>query len=141
MTMAATNTPAIGTKTVSTCGTETTYNGTVYCTLDVTDFAQIPVPGYASMNESFDFDGVLFQIVCPSNYSGCPGQAAVKTIVPLGVVEFELTFPDGTTETLNGLWNDAAPPPVLSVHSNPVAGFEIVGPFNSLRLVLLVQAQ
>ncbi len=137
-TVPPTNVP---TTVIETCGNIVNLNGVSYCSLDVSDYAQIGVPGYATMNESLKFDGVLFQNVCPSIYSGCPGQQATKELILMGVVEFNLTFPDGTNETLTALLGDDIPPPVLSGHSNPTAGFEILGPFSSLKLLLLVQEQ
>ncbi|HVP23605.1 MAG TPA: hypothetical protein VMS77_06810 [Conexivisphaerales archaeon] len=125
---------------VDTCATKMTFNGTVYCSFDVTGFTTVSNQGYANMNHPVDFMGVLFQTICPYGYDGCPNPGTVTTVTSLGVVQMNLTFADRRSEMVSVVFGDDIPPPVLSKHSNPVAGFEILGPYDSLKLVLLVQA-
>lgn len=128
-----------GTTTVDVCNTKMTYNGTIFCSLDVTSFTTLRVPGYASMNRFVEFMGVLFQMNCPYGYDGCPNPGTVE-VMDMGVVSMSVTFADGTNETLSFPYTAGISFPVLSKHSNPAAGFEIVGPFDSMELLLLVQA-
>jgi hypothetical protein len=128
-------------KTVGTCGTKMTFNGTVYCSLDVTSFTTVGMQRYANMNHPVNFMGVLFQTVCPSNYEGCPSQGPTTTTVPLGVVILNLTFGDGTNETISVLFGDGCPssPILTQQHLAPQAGFYLVcGPPS--KLFLLVEA-
>jgi hypothetical protein len=138
--------PSTKTETVDTCDNEMTFNGTVYCSLDVTGFTTLGIPGYSYMSRSVNFMGVLFQTVCPSDQEGCPSQKGTTvTAWNMGVLTFNMTFADGTSETLTALLGDTCPPPMLTQnHYSPRAGFYLDCVSGSLggqlKLFLLVEA-
>jgi len=132
--------------TVDTCGTEVTFNGTQYCSLDVSAFTTVSVQRYANMNHPVKFMGVLFQTVCPSDYEGCPSQGATLTVMTMGVVKLNLTFGDGTNETVSVVFADSCPnsPVLTQQHLAPQAGFYLDcvtgSPVGPIKLILLVEA-
>jgi hypothetical protein len=140
-----TSTPPSNLVTVDTCGTEVTFNGTQYCSLDVSNFTTVSLQSYANMNHPVNFMGVLFQTVCPSYYEGCPIQGATTTVMPVGIVELNLTFGDGTNETVSALLGISCPnsPILTQQHLAPQAGFYLDcvtgSPVGPIKLILLVE--
>src|ERR1700730_2061439 len=64
-------TPSLVAETIDTCSSQIILNATHYCSLDVTNFTSIGVPGRATMNRSVRFVGVLFQTICEGNIGSC----------------------------------------------------------------------
>jgi hypothetical protein len=88
--------------------------------------------------------GVNFTTSCgngePCGNIGCPPFTnGTCVVMDLGFIKLNMGFQDGTNETLNVAIGDAIPGPTLSKHSNPRAGFEMQGPFSSMKLILLVE--
>jgi hypothetical protein len=104
-------------------------NGSFYYADDVSSDIEVDNPGYAHFhNASVTFDGVKFETICPQEYSGCPepaGNKTVQTQVWMGVYEFNMTFPNGTTETTQGFIGDSTYTFALSNHASPRAGILI----------------
>jgi hypothetical protein len=86
-------------------------NGSFYYADDISSDIEVANPGYAYFhNASVTFDGVKFETICPQDYLGCPVPAGNKTTqtvtVMLGVYRFNMTFPNGTTVTTQGVIGD-----------------------------------
>jgi DNA-binding HxlR family transcriptional regulator len=129
--------------TVSTCDAKVIFNGTMYCSLDVSNDTELGVPGYAKMSQSFNFMGVLFTTVCPSNIAGCPTNGTTMTFISLGVVSLNLTFSDGSSEALYTIFGDSCPntPVLTQQHLTPRAGFLLYcADGSAMKLYLLVGA-
>jgi hypothetical protein len=106
-------------------------DGSFYYADDISSNVVVQNPGYAYfLNASVTFDGVKFEMICPQGYSGCPlasGNATTQIVtqVLLGVYKFNMTFSDGTTETILGFIGDATYTFALSNHVSPRAGILI----------------
>jgi len=82
-------------------------------------------PGYSYfLNGSITFDGVKFQTICPATYPDCPGSNSSSTIVRAGAIRFNMTFPDGNTETAGIVIGDSIYTFIIS-HHYPKAGMLI----------------
>jgi hypothetical protein len=103
-------------------------SGSYYWADDVSRDINVPNPGYSYfLNGSVTFDGVKFTTICPPTYSGCPGSngnSTTVTTVLAGAIRFNMTFPDGTTETTGEVIGDSIFTLVLSQHQ-PRAGMLI----------------
>jgi hypothetical protein len=103
-------------------------NGSFYWADDVSKDTVIGMPGYSYFkNTSVTFDGVKFQTICAPIYSGCPIPAGVtitQETVMAGAISFNMTFPDGSTETSGSVIGDSIYTFILSQH-NPKAGMLI----------------
>ena len=104
-------------------------NGSYFWADDVSKDIVVGLPGYSYfLNTSITFDGVTFTTICPSVYSGCPIPTGTtlqnRMTVTLGVIKFNMTFPDKTTETTGEAIGDSIYSYVLSDHS-PRAGMLI----------------
>lgn len=105
-------------------------NGSLYYADDVSNDTVVQNPGYAYfLNASVTFSGVRFEMICPTIYAGCPipTGTAVKnqTIVLAGAFRFNMTFPDGSTETTGNIIGDSTYVFALSQHTDPRAGILI----------------
>jgi hypothetical protein len=105
-------------------------NGSLYYADDISKDTVVQNPGYAYfLNGSVTFDGVKFETICPSTYSGCPtptGTAVQNQMtVMAGAVKMNVTFPDRSTETIGEVFGDSTYAFVLSQHTNPRAGLVI----------------
>jgi hypothetical protein len=119
--------------------------GSLYYADNVSSDMEVQNPGYAYfLNASVTFDGVKFETVCPQSYSECLApignkttQTVTVTVPPLGVYRFDMTFPDGKTETTEGFLDDASYTLALSNHVSPRAGMLIEGngPYHAFLLV------
>ena len=93
---------------------------TYYWADDVSKDVVIGLPGYSYfLNGSVAFDGIMFQTICPPIYRGCPGSDSNSTIVTAGAIRFNMTFPDGTTETTGDVIGDSIFTLILSQHQPP----------------------
>jgi hypothetical protein len=86
-------------------------NGSLYYADDISSDTVVQNPGYTYFrNTSVAFDGVKFETVCPQEDLGCPVLAGNKTTqtvtVMLGVYQFKMTFPNGTTVTTGSAIGD-----------------------------------
>ena len=100
-------------------------NGSFFWADDVSKDILIGMPGYSYfLNGSVTFDGVRFQTVCPSDYRDCPGSNDSSTTVLAGAIRFNMTFPDGKTETAGDVIGDSIYTFVISQHY-PKAGMVI----------------
>jgi hypothetical protein len=100
-------------------------NGSFYWADDVSKDITIGMPGYSYFrNASVTFDGVKFQTICPPGYGGCPGSGSSFTTVLAGAIRFNMTFPDGRTETGGDVIGDSIYTFVISQHY-PRAGMLI----------------
>jgi hypothetical protein len=85
----------------------------------------IGMPGYSYfLNGSVTFDGVKFRTICPASYGGCPGSNSNSKTVTIGAISFNMTFPDGTTETAGKVIGDSIFTLIISQHQ-PRAGMYI----------------
>ena len=103
-------------------------NGTLFYADDVSNDTHVENPGYSYFtNRSVTFDGVKFEMLCPPSYDGCPAEVGVNQTVTLmaGAFRFNMTFPDGTSETAGNLIGDLTYVFALSQHSSPRAGILI----------------
>ena len=103
-------------------------NGTLFYADDVSNDTRVENPGYSYFtNGSVTFDGVKFEMVCPPSYNGCPAKAGVNQTVTLlaGAFRFNMTFPDGASETGGNVIGDLTYVFALSPHSTPRAGILI----------------
>ena len=134
-----TNQPVV----VSTCGSQVEFNGTRYCSLDVTYSTKFVEPGYATMNNMVKFMGVLFSTVCPDDQSNC-GKGTVTIYTDFILVK--IVFADGLNETLGTPLQIHTTLYFLSSHTNPRAGFSVVGSntaggsYPYVKLYFLVEA-
>lgn len=97
-------------------------NGSFYWADDVSKDTEIGNPGYSFfLNGSVTFDGVKFQTICPSTYRDCPGSNSTSTQVMIGLIMFNMTFPDKSTETATGFIGDGIYVPIIPQHQ-PRAG-------------------
>lgn len=131
---------------ISICGagTEVSINSTKFCALDVTNQLEFAGNGYSRLPNPVNYMGIQFSTVCQDNVvcgnAGCPPSTnGVCTVTTVSVLRFNMVFPDDANESLSTIIGDDIPPPVLSSHQNPVAGFEVIGPHSSLKFLLLVQ--
>jgi hypothetical protein len=126
-------------------GAEISVNNVEFCALDVTADSEILQEGYTRLKQPVSYMGVTFTTSCgngePCGDIGCWPSNVTCVAMGLGVIKLNVAFPDGSNETIQGVIGDTAPGPTLSEHSNPRAGFEMQGPYGSLRLILLVQEQ
>jgi len=98
---------------------------TYYWADDVSKDISIGFPGYSYfLNGSVTFDGVRFETICPPTYRDCPGSNGNSTTVTAGAIRFNMTFPDGTTETTGDVIGDSIFTLILSQHQ-PRAGMLI----------------
>jgi hypothetical protein len=128
------------------------FNGTAYCSSDVSKDVVVGSPGYSYfLNSSVAFMGVVFQTLCPANYSGCPGSSgnSTATVLYAGAMKAVVTFPDKSNETIGGVVGDSDQALFLSAHADPRAGIEIQyvpglyasgASTSNYRVLLLVQA-
>jgi hypothetical protein len=124
-------------------GTEVSINSTKFCALDITSELQFAGNGYSLLPNPITYLGVRFSTVCQENVtcgtsSQSPG-SVTATATTVAAFKFNLAFSDGTNETIGTVLRDSIPPPVLSHHSDPIAGFEMEGPYDSMTFFLLVQ--
>jgi hypothetical protein len=125
-------------------GTEAIVNSTKFCALDITSELEFAGNGYSRLSGRINYMGVQFSTLCQDNVTcgnvGCPASAnGTCTATTIAVFKFNLVFSDGTNESIGTFLGDSIPPPVLSQHSSPTAGFEIQGPYDSMEFLLLVQ--
>ena len=100
-------------------------SGSYYWADDVSMDTVIGLPGLSYfLNGSITFDGVKFQTICPATYRDCPGSNSSSAIVAAGDMQFNMTFPDKTTETAGNVIGDSIYTLILSQHS-PRAGMLI----------------
>lgn len=98
---------------------------TYYWADDVSKDVTIGLPGYSYfLNGSVTFDGIKFETICPPTYRDCPGSNSSSTTVTAGAIRFNMTFPDGTTETTGDVIGDSIFTLILSQHQ-PRAGMLI----------------
>jgi len=98
---------------------------TYYWADDVSKNIVIGFPGYSYfLNGSVIFDGVRFETICPPTDRDCPGSNSNSTTVTAGAIRFNMTFPDGTTETTGDVIGDSIFTLILSQHQ-PRAGMLI----------------
>jgi hypothetical protein len=118
-----------GTNDLNSCpaGIQTlTLNGTEFCSIDVANDTVLGGPGFSYfLNGSVEFMGVTFQTICPSNYMGCPGANSSASTVTLGIMRFNMAFPDKTNETASQPIGDSSYVLILSQHTGPRAGMLI----------------
>ena len=124
-------------------GTEVIINSSRFCGLDVTADSEILVEGgYTRLKQPISYMGVNFTTSCgngePCGNIGCYPSNTTCAVMSMGAIKLNMVFPDGTYETLNAEIGDTWPL-MLSQHSNPRAGFEMLGPYDSPKLFLLVQ--
>jgi len=125
-------------------GTEVNISSTKYCALNVTADSEILVEGgYTRLKQPISYMGVNFATSCGNGERcgdiGCPPFTNNTCVVmSLGAINLNMAFSDGTNETVNAEIGDTWPLK-LSQHSNPRSGFEMLGPYNSPKLFLLVQ--
>jgi len=125
-------------------GIEVIVNSTRFCGLNATDNAEILVEGgYTRLKEPISYMGVNFTTSCGNGERcgniGCPPFTNNTCVMmSMGAIQLNMAFSDGTNETLNAVIGDTWPL-TLSQHFNPRAGFEMLGPYNSPKLFLLVQ--
>jgi DNA-binding HxlR family transcriptional regulator len=125
-------------------GTEVIINSTRFCGLDVTANSEILVEGgYTRLKQPISYKGVNFTTSCGNGERcgniGCPPFTNNTCVMmSMGAIQLNMVFPDGTNETVNAVIGDTWPLK-LSQHSNPRAGFEMLGPYASPKLFLLVQ--
>jgi len=124
-------------------GTEVSINSTKFCALDITSELEFAGNGYSSLPNPITYLGVRFSTVCQDNVtcgtSPPSSGGGTTTVTTVAVFKFNLAFSDGTNETIGTVLGDSIPPPVLSHHSDPTAGFEMQGPYDSMTFLLLVQ--
>jgi len=100
-------------------------NGSYYWADDVSKDIVIGSPGYSYfLNGSIIFDGVKFETICPPTYQICPGSNSSAVTALAGAIRFNMTFPDGITETTGNVIGDSIIMYVLSQHV-PKAGIFI----------------
>lgn len=110
---------------------EMSVNGSFYIAADISSEIVVQNPGYAYFrNASVTFDGVKFETICLPEYSGCPvpsGSTTAQTVTVVGLraYRFNMTFPDGTTETAGGVIGDVPYTFAVSNHAYPRAGMLI----------------
>jgi hypothetical protein len=106
----------------------TQVNGSFYWADDVSKDTEIGMPGYSYFrNASITFGGVKFQTICPPIYSECPipaGTTITQETVLAGAISFNMTFPDGSTETAGDVIGNSIYLAILSQHQ-PRAGMLI----------------
>ncbi|HYB75955.1 MAG TPA: hypothetical protein VEC08_03255 [Nitrososphaerales archaeon] len=108
-------------------------NGSFYWADDVSKDTVIGNPGYSYfLNGSVTFDGVKFSTICPPTYQDCPGSSSSSTLVMIGLIMFNMTFPDKSTVTTSQFMGDGIYIPIIPQHQ-PRAGMlvEYVGDYPS----------
>jgi len=141
--VSTTTTTTTGSLTVPVINSPTmNVNGSLYYADNVSMDISVGNPGYSYFhNGSVTFLGVKFETYCPPSYGGCPLPAGVTetkvTTVTIGLIRLNATFPDKSTETIDGLIGTIDYFYVFSHHSNPQAGILIVYS-NGYKAYLLV---
>ena len=133
-----TQSSSFSTETADACNSQITVNSTLFCSLNVTNITSVGVPGWATMNRSVYFMGVLFQTVCQGNIGNCGN---ITETLSAGIVEYNVAFSDGTNENVSTAFGECYTAYFLSRHHNPTAGFymKCVGQATSPEIFLLVE--
>lgn len=123
----------------------TTVNGSAYYADNMTSDITVGNPGYSYfLNGSVTFMGVKFATICPPIYAGCPippgTTVTTQETVGAGAIRLNLTFPDGSNETIGGVIGDITYFFVFSHHANPQAGILIVYTSSGYKSYLLVSS-